>query len=169
MQNGTKVYNGSKFPVRVVSKENREKVIIPPLSTKYTSVEEGDKFYAIRIPHRDYVHIGQMPKKQSQVFVGFPTEYTDDVIWSGRTRLKPYTGGVAWVELMNMTNVPLSFQDGAFENGDVFTMAPYTTYKYKGRNHWGVNYGTYIKNVDGVFAPYQILSPITHLIYGVLN
>jgi hypothetical protein len=68
-----------------------------------------------------------------------------------------------------MTDTTLTFQDGKSDSGYTFTMAPYSTYKYKGRYHWGVNYGTYIRNVDGLYAPYQILSPITHLLYGVLK
>jgi hypothetical protein len=100
--------------------------------------------------------------------IGQPVEFRDDKIFCQKTSLKSYTGGVPWVDVVNMTNISLSFYTGKTYTAPCFTVQPGDRYRYEGRYHWGVNYGTWMANKESVFAPVQINSPITHLIYGVL-
>lgn len=100
--------------------------------------------------------------------IGTPLQYRDDMIFSQKTQLKSFTGGVPWVDIVNYTDTKLYFQDGLGEPSEIFSINPGDKKRYMGRYHYGVNYGTYIKNLDGIYETVQILSPITHLMYGVL-
>jgi hypothetical protein len=179
------VQNESAYPI-VYSSQN-----VQPGKMVVDSIPLETKFYA-KLPDGKMVsmgtvfllreaksvalenHVGPpvdsvLPKGKTGIIkLGVPLQYTDMGIYSQKTTLRSYTGGVPWVDIVNMTNVILTFFDGKQYPAPSFTVKPGDSYRYKGRYHWGVNYGTWITNLEGIFCPAQILGPITHLMYGVL-
>jgi hypothetical protein len=185
------VKNTSSYPVHLIQKgDTAASLTLSPKTQKDAIVKEGDVFYAI-LPDRTKVNVGvvSLLRMASDVQgmnhvghvvdatlqkgckgilkVGTPVQYRDDLIYSQKTTLRSYTGGVPWVDLINMTSVSLTFFDGRISPAPSFTVPPGGTYRYKGRHHFGTNYGTWLTNQEGIFEPAQILSPITHLLYGV--
>lgn len=167
--------------------------ILPPLITRTTTVNEGDEFFALT--PKGKISLGLVtllrlkkdvaadspgaaigplayavakPGSFPRLTIGSPVKYRDAQIFSQKTTLKPFNGGNPWVDIVNVTEIPLTFQDGLGEPSSYFTIQPGEKHRYKGRYHFGINYGTYIKNLDGLFETVQILSPITHLIYGAI-
>jgi len=164
---------------------------LTPLREAEAQINPGDVFYA-QLPDGKLVNIGIVgvlrsqkdqagwnhvghivdatlqPGRREVLKVGTPTQYRDDNIFSQKTTLRTHMGGVPWVDIVNETNVPLTFYDGPTYPAPIFVVMPGDTYRYKGRYFWGCQYGTYIQNVEGIFDKVQILSPITHLLYGVL-
>lgn len=188
----TQVYNSSSYLVNLVNKDGSPIVSIQPQQTKTLSgLKEGDTFLS-SIGNGIKVNIGMVtllrlaadvaghsyvgplkdavakPNSNIKLTVGSPVHFRDDKIFSQKTTLRAYGGGTPWVDIINFTEVPLTFQDGLKEPSKSFVIQPGDKYRYEGRYHWGVSYGTYIKNLEGIFSTTQINSPITHLIYGVL-
>ena len=184
------IKNVSKYPVLIKDSVGRKVVVLASKENKNLILEENSTFHAIvgasmidmgrvTLLRLNYDVSGMsaigplpnavlQPQQRGRLIIGKPTEYRDDLIFSQKSSLKSYTGGVPWVDIVNYTNTTLTFQDGLGEPAPTFSIAPGDVYRYKGRYHWGVNYGTYIKNIGGLFDTIQILSPITHLLYGVL-
>jgi hypothetical protein len=164
---------------------------LTPLKEAQAQINLGDVFYA-QLPDGKQVVLGVVgllrtqsdqagwnycghvedatlqPGTKGILKVGTPTQYRDDNIFAQKTTLRTHMGGVPWVDIVNETNVPLTFYDGPTYPAPSFTVNPGDTYRYKGRASYGVNYGTYISNLEGLFDKVQVLSPITHLLYGVL-
>ncbi len=171
-----------------------EKIIMPQRAKGTATLQrlrEGDSFYSTLPDGRvvsmgrvgllrqtsdqaGWNHVGHITNsvlgnnETGVLKIGQPVEFRDDKIFCQKTSLKSYTGGVPWVEIVNMTNIPLTFYTGKTYPAPCFTVESGDKYRYEGRYHWGVNYGTWMVNKESVFAPVQINSPITHLIYGVL-
>jgi hypothetical protein len=184
----TIVKNHSVYPVDCII--SGVHIFLRPKEMKRMNVQEGDRFQA-KTP-KGKVDLGKITLLRSKkdqagdsyighleypyptskdipvLDIGKPLEYLDDQIYSQKASLKSHTGGVPWVDIINMTNASLTFQDGLESPAATFEIPPGERYRYMGRYHWGVNYGTFIKNIDGVYETAQIMSPITHLMYGVL-
>lgn len=105
--------------------------------------------------------------------------------------------GIPWVDIYNYTSVPISLvfttrnslvQLSNEESGsdidsnsqkkscyfddclvrEIVIVHPGRIRRYNGKYGYGIPYDTYVLNIDGIFSETQILTPITHLIYGVL-
>ncbi|MDB4769573.1 hypothetical protein OAG24_01270 [bacterium] len=78
--------------------------------------------------------------------------------------------GRPWVKVHNLTNIPISF---APLNGN-FKVAPYSTSRYSGRDHFGVRIGTLFTpaNTDvqsSLYPVFKFNTPATDIYYGVVS
>lgn len=71
-------------------------------------------------------------------------------------------GGNAWLNIHNLTEVPLRLND------DIF-VEPHSNYKYLGEFNQGITLGLYFKDPDGVYPTFQYLRPHSDIYYGVVS
>ncbi|HMP28003.1 MAG TPA: hypothetical protein PKD85_00290 [Saprospiraceae bacterium] len=152
---------------------------IPPMKTKGLTKEQvakyiqpgsGIRFYLLNDDGTekklsDYVINGE-GRRVKNIHVGMlTTRYmanTMDNLHMTTTAANANQGS-AWLIIHNLTDVPLSFN-----NGDV-TVAPKSTTRYLGYLNQGVTLGTYFKEDSGLFPDYQYLKPYNNLYYGVIS
>lgn len=71
--------------------------------------------------------------------------------------------GNAWLMIHNVTDVPLSLNDGEI------IVDPHSTYRYLGYLNQGVTLGTYFDDDNGLYPRFQYLRPHSDLYYGVTS
>ena len=114
----------------------------------------------------DYVINGQSDRKVKNIHVGMvTTRYIGDSMDSLQmtTTAANANQGSSWVVIHNLTDIPLSFNNGQI------TVEPQSTTRYLGYLNQGVTLGTYFKEDSGLFADYQYLKPYNNLYYGVIS
>lgn len=139
--------------------------------TKYIQPGAGFRFYLLNddgteTKLSDYVINGDASRVVKNIHVGMMTtrymaDTTDNLHMT--TTAANANQGSAWLIIHNLTDVPLSFN-----NGDV-TVAPKSTTRYLGYLNQGVTLGTYFKEDSGLFPDYQYLKPYNNLYYGVIS
>lgn len=166
---------GSSFvPGDVLIKE------IPPMKTKSLTHENVKKYIKPGAAFRfniinadgsettvsDYVINGQSNRKVKNIHVGMiTTRYINDstdslhlTTTAGNANL-----GSAWLVVHNLTDFPISFNEG-----DI-VVAPKSTTRYLGYLNQGVALGTILKEDSGKFPDYQYLKPYNHIYYGLVS
>ena len=71
--------------------------------------------------------------------------------------------GTPFLNVHNMTTVPLTFNDG------LFTVPPGSTVMTSGKNHLGIPLGYIMRNDDGLFERVVLIRPSTDIYYGLVG
>ena len=106
------------------------------------------------------LHIGMVTSR----FIGDPTPL--------RLDMANAVNGSPWVKVHNLTYIPLSFNGGSEDQTsgkDGFIVEPHSLHRYQGYLRYGVPLGTYFRNDQNIFPPYQYLRPDTDLYYGIVS
>jgi hypothetical protein len=172
-----------EYPIKIValSSDGREGEVlvpkIPPLKTgglsrqnvvKYIQPGKGIRVYLLgdntdRVLS-DYFFTSARPIKNLHVGM-ITTRYiadTTDNLHMATTAANAVRGS-AWLIIHNLTNIPLSFNDGEV------TVQPKSTTRYLGYLNSGVTLGTIFKDDLGIFPEFQYLKPYNNLYYGVVS
>lgn len=139
--------------------------------SKYIKPGSGFRFYIVNddgseIKISDYVINGQSNRIVKNIHVGMiTTRYIADT--TDNLHMTSTSGnanqGSAWLIIHNLTDIPLSFNEGQV------TVSPKSTTRYLGYLNQGVTLGTYFKEDSGLFPDYQYLKPYNNLYYGVIS
>jgi hypothetical protein len=70
--------------------------------------------------------------------------------------------GLPWIKIHNRTNQFIRLNEN-------ITIAPYSTLRYTGRDHFGVRLGTIFKDKDGIYPTFKFTVPATDVYYGVIS
>lgn len=144
-------------------KKQVDKYIRPGMSFSFYALDASDHIVA---KISDYVVNGNFEGKIKNLHVGMiTTRYianTTDNLHMTTTHANAGQGS-AWLIIHNLTDIPLSFNNGGV------TVAPKSTTRYLGYLNQGVTLGTYFKEDNGIFPDYQYLQPYNNLYYGLVS
>jgi hypothetical protein len=156
--------NIPKNLIRLLSPPNRLNIyVVTPIGTKTISPDQSltecdigevkysqgwEKLATFDITKPIYsFYIGDIDTKLSGV------SYSDQAAGPA-----VYNNGIPFIEIFNMTNRTLQLNEN-------IEIPPMGSRIYRGREHFGVPFGTILHDMENIFPDYEVIYPVSHIIY----